>query len=107
LALYLTKLAPDGILAFHISNRYLDLEGVLGDLAQDAELACLRNDDAQVSEEEKRGGKFASWWVVMARNANDLQLLTSDKGWRPLRAVPDSRVWTDDFSNIVSILRFN
>jgi hypothetical protein len=107
LALYLTKLAPNGILAFHVSNRYLDLEGVLGDLAQDAGLACLRNDDAQVSEDQKRGGKFASWWVVMARNANDLQLLTSDKGWRPLRAVPDSRVWTDDFSNIVSILRFN
>ncbi|MGA2984878.1 MAG: fused MFS/spermidine synthase [Terriglobia bacterium] len=107
LALYLTKLAPNGVLAFHISNRYLDLEGVLGDLARDAGLSCVRNDDVQVSEDEKREGKFASWWVAMARNANDLEALKSDTGWRPLQAVPGARVWTDDFSNIVSILRFN
>ena len=42
LALYLTKLAPNGVLAFHISNRYLDLHGVLGALANDAGLSCLR-----------------------------------------------------------------
>lgn len=107
LALYLTKLAPKGVLAFHVSNRYLDLEGVLGNLAYDAGLSCLRNDDATVSEDEKRQGKFASWWVVMARQAEALEALGSDHGWRPLGAVPGSRVWTDDYSNIVSILRFN
>jgi hypothetical protein len=105
LALYLTKLAPNGILAFHISNRYLDLHGVLGDLAHDAGLSCLMNDDAHVSEDEMREGKFASSWVVMARNSNDLEALRSDPGWRALPAGPGSRVWTDDFSNIVSILR--
>src|SRR5271157_5728640 len=107
LALYLSKLAPNGVLAFHISNRYMDLHGVLGDLAQDAGLSCLRNDDAHVSEDEAREGKFASWWVVMARNSSDLEALRKDSRWRALRAVPGSRVWTDDFSNIVSILRLN
>ncbi len=106
LALYLSKLAPNGILAFHISNRYLDLHGVLGALAHDAGLACLSNDDVQVTEDEAQAGKFASWWVVMARHPNDLDALTSDSGWAALQAAPDSRVWTDDFSNIVSILRF-
>ncbi|MGO8789403.1 MAG: fused MFS/spermidine synthase [Terriglobia bacterium] len=106
LALYLSKLAPNGILAFHISNRYLDLHGVLSALAHDAGLVCLANDDAQVTEDEAREGKFASWWVVMVRHPNDLDALRSDLRWRVLQAAPDARVWTDDFSNIVSILRF-
>jgi hypothetical protein len=106
LALYLSKLAPNGILAFHISNRYLDLHGVLGELANDAGLACLTNDDAHVSEDESREGKFASWWVVMARNENDVEVLKNDSRWRVLPPLADSQVWTDDYSNIVSILRF-
>ncbi len=107
LALYLSKLASNGVLAFHISNRYLDLHGVLGDLAYDAGLSCLANDEAHVSEDETREGKFASWWVVMARNSSDLEALGNDPRWRALPPMPGSRVWTDDFSNIVSILRFN
>jgi ABC-type Fe3+-hydroxamate transport system substrate-binding protein len=65
------------------------------------------NDDAHVSEDETREGKFTSMWVVMARHSNDLEALKSDPRWRDLHPVPGSRVWTDDFSNIVSILRFN
>jgi hypothetical protein len=107
LALYLAKLAPKGVMAFHISNRYLDLEGVLGDLAHDAGLFCLRNDDAVVTVAERHAGKFASWWVVMARSAEELGALKSDSGWQPVQLVPGSEVWTDDFSNIVSILRFH
>jgi spermidine synthase len=107
LALYLTKLAPNGILAFHVSNRYLDLHGVLGALAHDAGLFSLMNDDAYVSEGELQRGKFASWWVVMARHSDDLELLSTDLGWRTLRAATGSRVWTDDFSNIVGILKLN
>jgi spermidine synthase len=107
LALYLSKLAPQGVLAFHISNRYLDLHPVLAELAQDAGLSCATNEDAHVSEDETRRGKFSSWWVVMARSSSDLEGLRSDLGWRELRASPGSQVWTDDFSNIVSILKFN
>jgi spermidine synthase len=106
LAVYLAKLAPNGLVAFHISNRYLDLHGVLGNLAHDAGLFALMNDDAQVSAEESRQGKFASWWVVMARNENDVEVLKNDSRWRVLPPLADSQVWTDDYSNIVSILRF-
>ena len=63
---------PTGVLAFHISNRYLDLHRVLGDLAHDAGLFCLANDDCASAKTKREEGKFASWWVVMARNANDL-----------------------------------
>ncbi len=106
LAIYLGKLAPYGVLAFHISNRYLDLHGVLADLARDEGLTCLANDDTNVSEDETREGKSPSSWVVMARQADVLAALRSDSRWRVLPATPGSRAWTDDFSNIVSILRF-
>jgi len=106
MALYLAKLTPDGLLAIHISNRYLDLEGVLGELAHDAGLSCLKNDDALLSEEDRREGKFASWWMVIARHPADLEELAGQPGWKPPRLVAGSRVWTDDYSNIVSILRF-
>jgi spermidine synthase len=107
LAVYLTRLAPNGVLVFHISNRYLDLHNVLAELAHDAGLSCLRNDDTMVSEDETQEGKFASSWVVMARSSADLEALRSTPGWWDLQAAPGSRVWTDDFSNIVSIFKFN
>jgi spermidine synthase len=106
LALYLAKLAPNGVLAFHISNRYLDLHGVMANLAHDAGLFCLANDDAHVSDNEAREGKSASWWVVMTHHSSDMEVLRSDPRWKELPVEPGSRVWTDDFSNIVSILRF-
>jgi hypothetical protein len=106
LALYLSKLQPAGLLAFHISNRYLDLHGVLAALANDAGLACLANDDEQVTPDESRQGKFASWWVVMARPSVDLDEFQAKANWHRLPAEPGAQVWTDDFSNIVSILKF-
>ena len=41
LRLYLSKLAPGGLIAFHITNQHLDLAPVLANLAQDASLVCV------------------------------------------------------------------
>ena len=65
--LYLAKLKPGGILVFHISNRYLDLKPVLGNLARDAGLVALSNSDLKLSDEDRKKKKLASTWVVMAR----------------------------------------
>ena len=106
LALYLDKLAPAGVLAFHISNRYLDLEPVLGNLAQDAGLTALFERELKVSEAEKAAGKAASEWVVLARQPSDLGALARDPRWIPLPGQPGKRLWTDDFSSILSVLRW-
>jgi hypothetical protein len=110
LALYLKKLAPGGVLAFHISNLYLDLAPTLETLAQDAKLSCIVGLDDAVSQEEIDRGKFPSIWVVMSRSSDDLKMLGNDSGsaikwqYRPLR---DHReVWTDDFSNLLSTIRW-
>ena len=102
--LYVSKLADGGMLAFHISNRHLDLSPVLGSVAKSYSLAALIMRDGEVSPEEARGGKDASMWVVMARRPEDLKRLTVDRRWETLGAPDDFRVWTDDFSNIFSVL---
>ena len=105
--LYLRKLAPGGVLAFHLSNRYLYLGQVVGNLAQDAGLECRINVDSAVSQSEARNGKLASAWAVMARKPGGLAALADDPRWEPCPAVPGARVWTDDFSSVVSIIRLH
>jgi len=107
LALYLRKLAPGGTLAFHISNLHLKLAPVLGALAQDAGLACLIDHDTNVTEAESRQGKRASEWVVMARTKADLGELGTDAHWAPLEAPSGTQVWTDDYSDLIRIVKWN
>ncbi len=104
MALYLEKLTDDGVLAVHITNRYLDLRPVLGDLATDAGLHALVRRDLDVPEAERQAGRSASVWVVAARRPADLGRLREDPRWEDLPASARASVWTDDFSNIVSVL---
>ncbi len=106
LALYFRKLAPSGRLAFHISNRHLDLEPVLADLARAARVACLTREDAFVSPQEQESGKAASTWLVMARHRDDLAALAADPRWRAGRSRDQPVIWTDDYSSLLSILRW-
>jgi hypothetical protein len=108
-ALYLRKLAPGGILAFHISNLYFRLAPTLGDLAADAHLTCLLANDTFVTPEQSRQGKSPSIWLVMARNPADLDALQSNPGyafrWNPVYGRPGARIWTDDYSNLLSVVK--
>ena len=106
-SVYLRKLAPGGVLVFHISNLYLDLQRVLGALAQDAGLICLVNSDTAVGENDIKNGRLPSIWVTMGRKREDLGALVRDPRWKPLPATSGTRVWTDDFSNVVSIIKFH
>lgn len=111
LALYQRKLAPHGLLAFHISNLYVKLAPQLANLAADAHLACLVEEDTKISQAEIDAGKFPSIWVVMARDASDFAALTSDPvsgaRWTALQPRPGARVWTDDYSNLLSAIKWN
>jgi len=106
LQLYLTKLAPGGILVFHITNIHLNLQPVLATLAADAGLSCLVEDDTAVSEADIAKGRFPSTWVVMARHPNDLGRLASDARWKPLLDRRGSKIWTDDYSSVISIVKW-
>ena len=106
-ALYRKKLTLDGWLAFHISNRYLNLEPIVAALAKDAGMHCLGWFDSDISEVSKKSGKDPSHWVVMATHLNNLApLLSKGSGWTPVKTQKSFTVWTDDFSNILSVLRW-
>jgi hypothetical protein len=106
LALYLRKLAPGGIIAFHITNRYLQLGPTLCALAHDAGLVCLMDRDDPIPQAQKDAGKFASEWLVMARSPADLGPLATDPRWKPVTVNPGTKVWTDDYSNLLSIIKW-
>jgi SAM-dependent methyltransferase len=106
LKLYLSKLAADGILAFHISNKYLNLEPVVGNLALDANLACFVREDTEVSENERKAKKAGSVWVALARQMRDLRNLAEDPRWKSLEGHPGARPWTDDYSNIPGVFKW-
>jgi len=103
LDLYLSKLAQGGILAFHISNRSLDLKPILANLAASRNLLCIGFDDLKPSSFE---GKDPSQWVVMARGPEEISNLSINTQWQPLKARAGERVWTDEFSNIVRAIRW-
>lgn len=109
LALYLRKLAPGGMIAFHISNFYFNLAPTLGNLAEDAHLTALIANDTEVSQAQQDAGKLASVWVVMARDPADLGTLPAQTGrafqWKPLKGRPGSELWTDDYSNLLGVMK--
>jgi hypothetical protein len=109
LRLYLAKLADGGLIALHLSNDYLDFEPVVGSLASDAGLVGLdRNEDLrQVPPGELGRGRLPAHWVVLARRQSDLARLAARPGWRPLAVRPGASVWTDDYSDLFSHLRWH
>jgi hypothetical protein len=107
LALYVRKLRPGGMIAFHISNIYLDLAPTIGALARNAGLVCLKNDDKGESQAEIDAGRYPSKWVVMARSQTDLGALATDTRWMPLNAPAGTPVWTDDYSNLLRMIKWN
>jgi spermidine synthase len=107
LALYLRKLAPGGLLLFHISNRYLDLKPVLAALAADAELeVCRVRDESLLDDAERATGKSPSIWAVLARKPEDLGRLRLNALWLSVDVPPDFRVWTDDYSHLWGVFKW-
>jgi spermidine synthase len=104
-ARYVEHLAANGFLAFHVSSRLLDLRPILGDLAQDAGLVAYVRDDVEADLESLERGQDPSRWVVMARAETDFGLLRFEHRWERLSGESRSRVWTDDFSNVIAAIR--
>lgn len=105
IALYLRKLAPGGVLAFHISNWHLDLEPVFANLARDAGLTCLVRDDTAITPAQQALGKSPSVWVAMARSPAELGFLARGTDWQRARGT-GAAAWTDDFSSVLGVFRW-
>ena len=104
LALYVSKLAPGGVIVFNISNVHLSFSAVLARMAQDAGLAALWQREPADAGSWKTG-KFPSEWFAVARDRADFGRLLADARWKVPAAEPGTPLWTDDFSNILSVIR--
>jgi SAM-dependent methyltransferase len=102
LAVFLKHVKPDGIIAFHVSNRFLNLIPVVQRIAvENGVEVCLVEDAADDDEERSR-----SDWVLVSRTSaaltapqvmdHDPQRIADRPGWR---------TWTDDYSNLIQILK--
>lgn len=105
LHIYKSRLHEGGVLVFHISNRYVDLEPILANLAAEGPrpmIALARRDDRSSADREK--GLWSSRWVVLLSRPDDEKRLP---GWTRLSANPAYPIWTDDFSSIFPVLRLS
>jgi hypothetical protein len=106
LELYLEHLEPGGVLLFHISNRHLELGPVVGAQARDLGLVAFQWIDVRPDEDVERG-IFGSHWVLLARGVQDLEGSVPRGGWQPMQTPPGLRAWTDDFSDLLTVQRWN
>jgi hypothetical protein len=105
--LYLDRIAPEGLIVFHISSRHFDLEPVLGNVCAGLGVACLvKQYDTLNEDEEKLLGRYGSKWIAMtksARTASMLQPSAIGQRWERARTTA-TPVWTDDYSNVISAI---
>jgi hypothetical protein len=104
---YFGNLVSGGVVALHISSNFFELEPVIGAIARAEGLTALaqRERPASISETERRLGKRPSHWVLLARDRLDFGRLADDPRWRPLAGNPGP-CWSDDYSNLLAVLRW-
>jgi len=106
IASYFTRLAPGGVLLFHISNEYMDLAPIVANAA--AEDGLVTRIGTSIPDAAGRDAYWlASLVAVVAPNRFDLGRLAEDSGhWCALAPDPTIRTWTDDYSDVLgAILR--
>ncbi len=103
LSLYFSRLQPTGAVLFHISNLYLALQPVLGNIALDLGLSCLAERHSPTAAQAQRGDVLSEW-AILAHSHADLGTLGTDRRWRPCARDPSERIWTDQYSDLLDAL---
>ena len=98
-ARYAAALAPDGVLAVHVTNRYLDLRPVVRGLAREQGRQVLEVE----SEDDDSRGLQGSTWLLVTRNE---AFVAGTRSFAPpARANARTLLWTDTFSSLLPVLK--
>jgi hypothetical protein len=97
---YLKHLAPDGIIAYNVTNRYLNLAPVIMKVAEEYGVAAV-----YVSDDPTNGVHYDSEFVLVSRDPAVLADPRIHTGATPVDEIPNLGVWTDNFNNMFKILR--
>jgi len=108
LAVYGRAVQPNGIVLFHVSNRYLDLKPVIADLAESGGWTAALLDYAP-NDQERVMNATISVWIALSRNPQTIerlvQLSGDDTQWFRLQRRPGFSGWSDDYASIIPILK--
>lgn len=101
MALYSRHLRPDGVIAFHVSNDYLDLAPVVRQIAKRAgyQVVLVR------SHKEEEELILTADWVLVTRNPAVLGNPAIKIHSEPITERGGLRIWTDQYSNLLQILK--
>jgi hypothetical protein len=99
--LYFRHLKSDGVLAVHVSNKYLDVKPVVGRAAESAGKEALVVDTG----DEEASGVYAATWVLLSGDRRRFAGPGLSGAGEPLAAAADGELWTDDYSNLYRILK--
>ena len=106
--LYFDRLSDGGVVLIHISNRHLDLAPLIRALGYDGGAYVLRKADFDIPVAEELY-RFPSVWMALTKDPSTGQDLIDEAGFLyvqdPKGVRPDFRVWTDQYSNMLSVLR--
>jgi SAM-dependent methyltransferase len=110
LRVYGRALQPNGIVLFHISNRYLDLQPVIADLAQTGGWTSAMMQYSP-TQEEQAVNATVSVWIALSRNPQAIDRLVQASGedsfeWEMLEPRRDFAGWTDDYASILPLIRW-
>lgn len=103
LGVYRRALRPGGVLLAHITNDHIRLQPVFAALAREAGMTIIERHDVSSKVE----GKDASEWVLLSDSREFIVRVRSrNPEWKPLEAPPSQSVWTDDYANVLAVMRF-
>lgn len=105
--LYIAKTVDDGLVLFHISNRFLDLAPVLDRIAANLDLTALIQNDFTIGPREHEEGKSASRWVLFSRGGKELAPFLRDARWHRLDGNLGGDLWTDEFSSTLKLISWH
>ena len=97
---YLKHMKPGGVIAFHVTNRFLDLVPVVKALADAHGLRAT-----WIRDEGEGPLASRSDWVLLARDGTVLDRPLIAEAETEITEHPEWRLWTDDFNNLVQVLK--
>lgn len=103
--LYRSRLAPGGVLAFHVSNRYFELAPVLNRVAEEIGMSGVIGED-DPGPAEAATGHISSEWVLLSRSPTAFGAFEDTEGWYPLGLTGPAPLWTDSFSDLLGVFRW-
>jgi hypothetical protein len=101
IALYKRHLAPDGIIAFHVSNQYLDLAPEIAQLA----IASHMQSKLIEAASNDLDGSYRSTWILLTNSEVFFDRPAIAAADDPVPTTPRLRPWTDDYSSLLPILK--